>query len=211
MDNAFARLSQSIEYLRSIGKSHNQQDIADTLGMRKENLSRAVNGAPRYFTKGFLRRFAKAYSDYINEDWLITGKGKMEAPDKTMRPHFDAKACAGFMCGVAEGESGVMQPHIHGVRDYDFTIEAEGDSMMPRIESGDLLVCRKSNDRANPPIGKICVIDGKDGAVVKVILSVNDNAHTVTLHSLNAKYDNYKIDYSDILGIAEVVGLVRKF
>lgn len=211
MDNAFARLNQAVEYLRSIGQSHNQQDIADRIGMRKENLSRAINGAPRYFTSGFLKRFAAAYSDYINEEWLLTGEGEVAAPDKTMRPHFEAKACAGFMYGVAGGEVGTMRPHIYGMRDYDFTIEAEGNSMLPRIESGDLLVCRKSEDRANPPIGKICVVDGKDGAVVKVIVSADNVAGVITLHSLNPAYDDYNVPFSDILGIAEVVGLVRSF
>lgn len=209
MEDTFARLHKAIDFLRDSGKLHTQQDIADALGMGKGNLSRALNGNPRYFTDGFIKRFAAAYSDYINDEWLLTGAGDMELPDKTMRPHFGAKAYAGFMCGVAEGEVGTLHPHIPGMRDYDFTIEAEGDSMMPRIESCDLLVCRKSNDRANPPIGKICVIDSKDGAVVKVIAAMGENG--LLLHSLNPEYNDYNIDYSDILGIAEVIGMVRSF
>ena len=211
MDDAFKRLGQAIEYLRDIGKSHNQQDLADTIGMSKANFSRAVNGTPRYFTKGFIMRFASAYSDYINKDWLISGEGEIAVPDKTMRPHFDAKASAGFMCGVSEGETGTLRPRIPGMKDYDFTIEVEGDSMMPCLESGDLLVCRRSIDRANPPIGKICVIDSKDGAAVKVIVSANDDTETFTLHSLNPDYTDYEVEFTDILDIAEVVGLVRNF
>ena len=209
MEDTFARLHKAIEFLRDSGKLHTQQDIADALGMGKGNLSRALNGNPRYFTDGFIKRFAAAYSDYISEEWLLTGEGEMAVPDKTMRPHFEAKACAGFMYGVAEGEVGTLHPHIPGMRDYDFTIEAEGNSMLPRIESGDLLVCRKSEDRANPPVGKVCVVDGNGGAVVKVIVSANDVAGVITLHSLNPAYDDYNVPFSDILGIAEVVGLVR--
>lgn len=135
----------------------------------------------------------------------------MGLPDKSMRPHYDAKAAAGFMLGLSEAEIGTLRPHIPGMRDYDFTIRAQGDSMMPRIESGDLLVCRKSEDRANPPIGKICVIDGKDGVVVKVIAEANE--YGLVLRSLNPdpKYRDYPVDHSVINGIAEVVGLVRSF
>lgn len=211
MEDTFARLHKAIEFLRDSGKLHTQQDIADALGMGKGNLSRALNGNPRYFTDGFIKRFAAAYSDYINDEWLLTGEGEMAVPDKTMRPHYGAKACAGFMCGVAESEAGTLRAPVPGMRDYDFTIEAEGDSMSPRIESGDLLVCRKSDDRANPPIGKICVIDGKDGAVVKVIAAASEGG--LILHSLNTapKYKDYAVSYDTINGIAEVVGLLRTF
>lgn len=202
---------QAIDYLKDSGMARKHEDIAELCGLPRPNISAAINGNPRYVTEGNLRKFAAAYSDYISEEWLLTGEGEMAVPDKTMRPHFEAKACAGFMYGVAEGEVGTMHPHIYGMRDYDFTIEAEGNSMLPRIESGDLLVCRKSGDRANPPIGKICVVDGKDGAVVKVIVSVDDVAGVITLHSLNPAYDDYNVPFSDILGIAEVVGLVRSF
>lgn len=211
MEEAFARIHQAVDYLRSIGKLHTQLDIAEALGMREAAVSSALNNKDRRFTKGFIKRFAKAYSDYISQEWLLTGEGEMVAPDKTMRPHFDAKASAGFMCGVGEAETGTQRPRIPGMKDYDFTIEADGNSMLPRIVSGDLLVCRKADDRANPPIGKICVIDGKDGAAVKVIASANDDAETVTLHSLNPEYPDYDVEFSDILDIAEVVGLVRCF
>lgn len=211
MEEAFARIHQAVDYLRSIGKLHTQLDIAEALGMREAAVSSALNNKDRRFTKGFIKRFAKAYSDYISQEWLLTGEGEMVAPDKTMRPHFDAKASAGFMCGVGEAETGTLRPRIPGMKDYDFTIEADGNSMLPRIVSGDLLVCRKADDRANPPIGKICVIDGKDGAAVKVIASANDDAETVTLHSLNPEYPDYDVEFSDILDIAEVVGLVRCF
>lgn len=210
-DSAFARFRQSFDYLKDSGVLHKQSDLCDALGVGRSHVSEFYNGKEKYFTEGNVRKFAAAYSDYINCEWLLTGEGEMVVPDKTMRPHFEAKACAGFMYGVAEGEVGTMRPHIPGMRDYDFTIEAEGDSMMPRIESGDLLVCRKSEDRANPPIGKICVVDGKDGAVVKVIDSVDNEAGTVTLHSLNPAYNDYNVPFSDILDIAEVVGLVRTF
>lgn len=160
-------------------------------------------------TTGLLQRVADAFPDVLNRNYLLSGVGEVAAPDKSMRPHFSAKARAGFMCMLSEGELGEWKKHFPGYRDYDFTIEVEGDSMMPRIETGDLLKCRRAGDRANPPIGKICVIDSKDGPVVKVIAGSDEEG--ITLHSLNPAYEDYRVEHANILGIAEVVGLVRDF
>ena len=134
----------------------------------------------------------------------------MEAPDDSLRPHYDAKASAGFMDDLSEGKmSAEFRAIAIPILNYDFSIDASGNSMMPRIENGDTLLCKISDDRLNPPLGKICVIDTMDGAVVKEITEVGETS--LTLHSLNPNYDDYEIDLSSINRIAEVVGLLREF
>lgn len=235
MDKAEAlnRLNQAIDYLKDNGKVHRQQDIADALGMNKSYLSYALKGKDRYFTEGFLSRFAAAYSDDINEKWLLTGEGTMSKKiifsipanlenvyaelarrviDSNLpykyKPHISAKASAGFMSGLAEGEYGNdMRTPISFLPDYDFTIEVQGDSMMPKYVEGDILACRTWYDRLVPPVGKICVIDSKEGAVVKEIRRVNEDS--ITLHSINPKYKDYNLDFESINQIAVVVGFLR--
>lgn len=208
MEEAFNRFEQAVDYLRNIGKSHTRQDIADTLGMNKANFSRAINGDLRYFTKGFLKRFAAAYSDYISAEWLLTGEGELAVPDKSMRPHIGVKAAAGFMVGIGENDKGDdLRGKIPFISDYDFTIAANGQSMFPEIEDGDILACRISYDRANLPIGKICVIDSKEGAAVKVIKEASDS--NIVLHSLNPEYKDYEVAVPDINRIAIVVGVIK--
>lgn len=158
-------------------------------------------------TLGLLERVADTFPDILNRDYLLTGQGDVAAPDRSMRPHFEATARAGFMTGLSNPEAGSLRHRYDDIPDYDFTITAEGDSMMPEIKSGDILFCRHSRDRANPPISKVCVLDGKDGAVVKVIRTADSD--TVTLHSLNPDYKDYTVPLADILGIAEVVALIR--
>ena len=177
--------------------------------MGKARVSEALQGKTGKFTEGFLKRFARAYSDYISEEWLLTGQGRMEKPGKDMRPHYDAQAAAGFMDGIAEGRmSAEFRAMAIPMLRYDFSIDAKGESMLPRIEDGDTLLCRLADDRLNPPLGRICVIDSKEGAVVKVIAKVE--ADTMTLHSLNPAYRDYTIDLSSINRIAEVVGIIRE-
>lgn len=233
MEETLSRLHQSIDYLKHIGKIHKQQDIADAMGMGKARVSEALKGKEGKFTEHFLDRFAETFSDIINKEWLLTGEGRMtktirfDIPHKAAkqyadlmhaiieqkelyRPHVEAKASAGVIVGISKGEYvGEMREVVQGVPDYDFTIKTEGESMLPRIEDGDDLCCRISDDRLNPPIGKICVVSTKDGNAVKVIQDATED--TVTLHSLNPRYKDYTVDINDIIQIAQVVGLVRSF
>ena len=86
-EQAFERLTQSVEYLKDNGKARNQTEMADLMGVRQPHLASALNGDFKRLTEGMLCKFAAAYSDYINEEWLLTGEGEMAAPDKSMRPH----------------------------------------------------------------------------------------------------------------------------
>ncbi len=207
---AFIRFTQALDYLETNRIIISQVELAEILGVSESVLSSARKNKDRRFSKPFLKRFASTFADYINQDWLLTGEGNMEVADKSLRPHYDAKVSAGFMDGIGEGRmSAEFRALATPVLGYDFSIDASGHSMTPRIEDGDTLLCRIAADRLNPPIGKICVIDTKDGAVVKVIKEVDEES--MVLHSLNPEYSDYKIDLDSINGISLVVGLVRSF
>lgn len=206
--NQFDRLHQAIQRLMDIGKIHIQRDIVVKLNGNESNISQALNGNPRYFTEGFLRRFGTAYSDYINTEWLINGTGQMAVPDRSLKPHFDASASAGFMAGLSAPETGTdLRTLDQQADDYDFTIAARGDSMLPEIEDGDILACRVLSDRLNPPLGEICVIDTVNGAAVKQVAAVLEDS--LLLHSFNPDYPDYDVPFLDLLSIARVVALLR--
>lgn len=171
----------------------------------------AFSNTGRAMTLGLLTRVADTFPDVLNRDYLLKGEGDVAAPDRTMRPHYEATAAAGFMSGLADPESGTLRPRIPDMPSYDFTIDARGESMEPKIKSGDTLLCRLAEDRANPPIGKVCVIDGKDGAAVKVLAAASESGRTLTLHSLNPAYRDYRVDAAEVSHIAVVVALLRKF
>ena len=207
-EQVFERFKQSFEYLKDRGRIHKQQDLCEPLGIVKSHISEFCNGKDRYFTEGNLKRFAAAYKDYINEEWLLTGKGTMAKPEKDVRPHFEARVAAGFLAG---GSEQIMSPELRSMitpfPEYDFTIDVEGDSMIPQIADGDTICCRYVDDRQNPPIGQICVLDTKDGPAVKVIKEVTDDS--VILHSLNPAYPDYPVEFNDINRIALVIGVLR--
>lgn len=202
------RLKESYDYLKSIGEVHTITEFAERIGKKQSGISNALACRGRVMTLGLLERVADAFPDVLNRDYLLKGEGELVKPDRQLRPHFDIGARAGFMDGISEGVvQADMREAVAGVSDYDFSIEVSGDSMMPRIEDGDTLLCRMVTDRMNLPLGKICVVDSKDGVVVKVVESAEKGL--ITLHSLNPSYRDYEIEYDTVNQIAEVVGMIR--
>ena len=209
MDSLHQRLLKAYDLLLEKGQVHNRVQLGEKIGKTRSQMSEAFKDAPKRCTLGLMKAIAAAFPDVLNPDYLLTGEGYPEAPDPTMRPHYSALASAGFMAGLSEGETGTPWPRIPGIPDYDFTIEAYGDSMTPEIHSGDTLACRRATDAANPPLGRICVIDAADGAAVKVLARAD--ADTLTLRSLNPEYKEYTLPDTDIHGIAEVVAVLRRY
>lgn len=191
---------------------HKQQDIADTLGMTKGRISDALKGMTGKFTDGFLRRFARAYKDHISETWLLTGQGRMDVPGRDERPHVSTvSASAGYLDGLSEP---VVNPDFHKLADllpdYDFTMRARGDSMLPEIHSGDLLLCRRLDRPLAPSdLGRIFVADTADGVLVKRLAAISPSEDLVTLRSLNPAYPDIAAPASALLALARVVAVIH--
>lgn len=211
-EQAFVRLNQAIDYLKDNGRIHKDKDIVEDLGMNKGNVSRALSGNERYFTAGFLKRFATAYSDYINEEWLLTGEGAMAKPDKNLRPHYPATVSAGVLAGAAPSvsESEVaLEPFVKRFGQYDYTIDISGHSMEPTFVNEGIVACRKLYDKNEIKFGKPYVIVTRDGAVVKRIISKTLTSIRVASDNPAPEYKPYSIDLDSILSIDEVVGAIN--
>lgn len=188
-------------------------DIARKLGRNRVNVTKAINGDSRYLTRSFLRSFAAAYSDYINEDWLLDGKGQMEKADrKSTRPHIPADkavVAAGFVgsaIGSVQESECEVRPVMAPLPWYDFTIEVSGDSMEPTLRSGDTIACEWLHDSTEFVRNRIYVLDTAEGAVVK---RVERKGNTLHCHSDNLEYPDFDVPVDIVLRSARVVGLVR--
>lgn len=209
MDDLHHRLLKSFEYLKDNGVIHTATAFAEAIGRPQPHVNAALKGDTKRCTIGLMKRIADAFPTQLNRDYLLTGEGDIAPRDTSLRPHVESGAAAGFMFGIADPDYGdLLRPSIPELAPYDFTINAVGDSMQPRIESGSLLACRTVRDLANIPLGKVCVLDTIEGAVVKELRAVNEEAQTLTLHSFNPDYPDYDIPMDSVLNIAVVVGFL---
>ena len=211
---AHRRLIEALEYLKNHGRARNHEEIANLSGVSRPNVTSAINGNPRYVTDGFLKRFAKAYDTYLNENWLLTGEGIMIKPDQNnLRPHIPsekATVAAGFIgtsIGSVEESECDMLSVMPFSNKYDFTIQVNGDSMSPTLINGDILACAwlQRNDRLSDR--HIYVLDTNEGASVKRVRLSNDGL--LLCHSDNPRYSDFKIELASIIRIAQVIGLMR--
>lgn len=212
MEQAFRRLHQAIGYLKDSGKLHTQLDIAEAIGMREQAVSSALKNRDRRFTKGFLKRFAHAYAEYINEDWLLTGEGEMVKVDtRSLRPRLPLEVAAGPMgvtIGTAIESNCEFLPIIPDMPAYDFTIPVRGDSMEPLLFDADILYCRAIDNASELREDGVYVLDSAEGAVVKRLTLTADG---VLCKSENPKYAPYIIPAAEVLRIYIVVGYSRSF
>lgn len=205
------RLLTAVEYLKRKGCIHKQQDIVERLDMPKSSVSEAMAGKARSLTDGFLRRFARAYGEHVSEHWLLTGQGRMDVPGRDERPHVSTVAAsAGYLDGFSEP---VVNPDFHKLSDllpdYDFTMRARGDSMLPEIHSGDLLLCRRLDHPLGPAdLGRIFVADTADGVLVKRLAAISPS-DALTLHSLNPAYPDIDAPAASLRALARVVAVVH--
>lgn len=211
MDSLKIRLQNAYKFLYGNGSVANKQDFAQKIGVSKSYLSDAFADRNRKLTENFLLKIADSFSFLINKDYMQTGEGNVEKEVKEYRPHLaDVSVAAGFMSGIAE------QAHEYEMRelmpqfsDYDFSINVSGDSMLPDIHPGDTVYCRIEQDRHADVVGKLCLIDTNEGAVLKII--AKEGKKYITLHSYNPDYPDYNVPFEDIIRIGRIVGLTRKF
>lgn len=213
MEQTFKRFKQAVDYLKDIGRIHKQQDIADKLEMGKARISEALQGKAAKFTEGFVKRFASAYSDYINEDWLLTGEGGMIKVDRNrFRPHIpeDLVMVAASPMGTAIGsvteDECQQRAIIPWIDSYDFTIKVKGESMLPVIMEGDILACRWIHDDIDFKPSKVYVLDTPEGAVVKRIKREGSKLNCL---SDNPAFPAFEVAIDKSIKVAAVIGLVR--
>lgn len=128
-------------------------------------------------------------------------------PEKSELPHLPPKAAAGGMGGFSDSVASYnceYRPVVKILPKYEMTIEITGDSMLPKLENGDIIAIRKVIDIIE--WGKVYVLDTVDGAVVKRLFDEGDKYRC---RSFNPEYKDFLVDKRNVYGIYKVVGQIR--
>lgn len=154
----------------------------------------------------------------LDRTWLLTGEGSMlSGPNKEEKTEMQALPLIPIdaMAGVLSGSNATFMEYdceqyvIPVFKGADFLIRVQGDSMVPRYESGDIVACKRvPMDRLWFQWGKAYVLDTSQGALIKRIEPSKKNG-CVSIHSENTRYKPFDLPAEELYGVALVVGVIR--
>ncbi len=203
-------------------KFKNDKEFAEFLDIKQNTLSTWK----KRNTIDYDKIIAKC--DFINANWLLTGKGSMlkkEDSDlievkkaeelggyKTI-PLVSVEAIGGFgSSDFSIGERDVKDFYVvpkFKDRKIDFMIEVYGDSMYPKFKSGDIVACRKLGDSNFIQWNNVHIIATKEQGILIKRLNKAKNDTCILAVSENKDYEPFEIPNDEVTGLALVVGVIR--
>lgn len=222
------RIKKAYSYLRDNGIVHTQQDVANIMSVKKENISRAFNGHEDYLTSNFMERFNNAFNGVFNIKWLQTGDGDMLKDDiepigKTSKPakanyrlvpvvHIDSVGGMHSNNAIVDEPQYVEEyvPFINA-RDDDRAIYQSGNSMIPTIPPGSLIQIREVKQwREYFGYGSIYVIELNDGRrLTKEVAKYEpDPKNYILCKSHNPEVADEELPRSMIVSVWKVINIL---
>lgn len=149
----------------------------------------------------------------VDKQWLLTGdEAHEEQPADTMTlPLVPVGAMAGVLTGADESFMAYdceryIVPIFKGA---DFLIRVQGDSMMPKYLSGDIVACKRvTMDRLWFQWGKTYVLDTKQGPLIKRI-EPSEKQDCIKVCSYNQDYKPFDLPTEEINALALVTGCIK--
>ncbi|MBF1438345.1 MAG: helix-turn-helix transcriptional regulator [Prevotella nanceiensis] len=197
------------------------REYFENQGVKQAEVARRIGVKPQYITKVFSneREIGKSQIEKwvtqfgFNKVWLLTGEGEMlnndtlpEQTHETYRiPLLPISAQGGafndFVVSVQESE---CERVISPIKNADFAISIQGDSMAPEYPSGSQVLIKRINERAFIEWGKTYVLDTCNGSVVKNLYP-SDDPNKVICKSINPDFPPFEVSLSDVYGVYKVL------
>lgn len=193
-------------------KGYSASRFAEEIDFNQSNLSKILRGerkVPDELESKILDRFQD-----VNKVWLLTGEGEMLINNETLPeqthdtyriPLLPISAQGGafndFVVSVQESE---CERVISPIKNADFAISIQGDSMAPEYPSGSQVLIKRINERAFIEWGKTYVLDTCNGSVVKNLYPADD-PNKVICKSINPYFPPFEVSLSDVYGVYKVL------
>jgi len=157
-----------------------QARLAKYLNVPRNYISRWVND-PKY---GVPRDQIPKIANYfgVSSDYLLSDDAKMPLSRKI--PIIGRASC-GVPGEYYTDEVEYMEVPMTMYSDGAYAVAAEGDSMSPKINDGDIVICNNTENIASGDVVHY-TIDGESG--IKKI-KISDNGETIMLIPFNTTYD----------------------
>lgn len=187
-------------------KGIQQKDIASRLGVSQAAVSALLNGKP--FGKKVAEKWGNEFG--IKPSWLITGEGEMLKKSAGKQPRTqEAPGTPVYNIDVVCGTEGrdlyfaderiIGYVDLPGINRSSHIIEASGDSMSPRINSGDRIVVREIETWDYFVYGQAYVIITDEYRLLKYVRKHPERPNEyVLLRSENLAYDDIELPIAAI-------------
>lgn len=154
-----AQLNELYAELRAQGRVHNQNDLADFIGVHKSTISSALAGNPKYLTESLIAKIIKAMETQPQDD-----------PCAVRVPLLPVEAHGGSLVDFADAVNEYdCELVVSPVRGASFAIQVTGDSMAPAYPSGAKILCQRIDENAFIEWGRVYMLDTVNGAILKQV------------------------------------------
>lgn len=190
-------------------------DLSRTTGISKTNISCYMSGKYEAKQDG-VKLLANALD--VDPVWLMGYDVPMErnASKKELNKYMPFIPILGM---VRAGYNWLAEENIIGyitdkdtIKDYEknideyYSLKVTGDSMLPLLSEGDLVIVHKQEDVESGQTA-IVLINGDEATVKKVVKTTNG----IELHSMNPYYPVKKFTFEDMKIIpVEIIGRVKE-
>lgn len=212
-----ARFIEAFNYLKDNGFVSGQKDFAEIIKVSSSFITEVKNGRSSVGIPA-IQNLVKEFP--ISLEWLFTGEGgitkhEKPAPPKVIPternkgiPFIPVGACAGTLTDELTAMADDCEYFfVPAFKDADFLIEVDGDSMLPRFHSGDIVAC-KWIGQLDFTYGRIYVFDTNKGSVIKQAMRSAEEGY-INLVSINPEYKTIHLHMEDIYRVALVIGTIR--
>ena len=139
-------------------------------------------------------------------------------------PLVNKYAYAGYLSGFGDQEYIQSLPSIPMIADREgrgtyVAFEVKGDSMddgtRNSYEQGDIIICRQIaqhhwQNKLHITKYDFVIVHRTEGVLLKKIIKHDTTNGTLTLHSLNSLYDDFKVNLNDVAQIFNVIKVERE-
>lgn len=152
-----------------------QEELAEKLGLQKSAIAKYENGRVENIKRSVLKKMSELFN--CSPSFLM---GLTDAP--TRIPVY-GRVNAGIPAEAIEHI--IDWEEIPADWDGEYAaLKVKGDSMSPRIEDGDVIICKLTSDADSGDI-VVALINGQDATVKKLIKQTNG----IVLQPLNPAYE----------------------
>jgi hypothetical protein len=191
----------------------NKNSLSVRLGFTANtSIVRLANHPDRYPSFDLLCTILNAFPE-ISSRWLILGVGKMLEKDEIVSRElwtaYFKREVGNPLPQVQKHTDPTDRMRIYGYADCEMAVDVFGDSMSPRINSGDIVLCKEVKSADPITFGETYLIITLAEPVVRYIKS-SPSEDVLKLGAENPRFEDYEVRRSEILALYRVKGIIRR-